>query len=176
MGEVNHWGAWQIEESGLKLHVAPKMELICRELTRTFLAPALAAGGEDPDSAVVWYDLSELQVRPDRSSSTMELYDRGEASGAALRRETGADDTDKPDEAELREWAVRKLLGSPLTAPLVLGEVGLAGAAPASAPDAEGFPEAPAAEGGDRDLPGTQGEPPPPPNGDRPGERAEATT
>jgi hypothetical protein len=110
MGDVNHWGAWQLEEGALKTHIAPVAELICDSLTRGYLQPRLEASGEDPSDWVVWYDMSELALRPDRSTNATEAYDRLELSGEALRRELGFDEDDKPDGDDLKEQALKVII------------------------------------------------------------------
>lgn len=110
MGDVNHWGAWQLEEGALKTHIAPVAELICDSLTRGYLQPRLEASGEDPADFVVWYDMSELALRPDRSEVALEAYDRLELSGVALRRELGFNEDDKPDDDELKEQALKVII------------------------------------------------------------------
>lgn len=106
MGDLNHWGAAQIEESGIKIHITPDMELLCHAFTQGFLYPMLEAGGVErrgPNGGipVVWYDPSELVMRPDRSANAFRAYDRLELSGSGMRRETGLDEADAPDDAEL---------------------------------------------------------------------------
>jgi hypothetical protein len=59
---------------------------------------------------VVWYDLSELAVRPDKSGNAVLLYDRMEIDGDALRRETGFSDEDKPEGEELKEQALKRII------------------------------------------------------------------
>lgn len=111
MGDVNHWGAWQIEEGALKTTIAPDAELIAQALTTGYLQPRLRASGEsDPSRFVLWYDMSELAMRPDKSDDAVLLYDRMELSGEALRRESGFDEADKPAEDELRDQALKILL------------------------------------------------------------------
>lgn len=112
MGDVNHWGAWQLEESGLKTHIAPIAELICDALTRGYLQPRLEASGEDPEAWVVWYDMSELALSPDRSGNATLAYDRLELSGTAYRRELGFDEDDKPTDEELKEQALKVIIHS----------------------------------------------------------------
>lgn len=107
MGDVNHWGAWQLEEGALKTHIAPVAELICDSLTQGYLIPRLEASGEDPTDWVVWYDMSELALRPDRSANALEAYDRLELSSGALRRELGFDEDDKPTDEELMEQGLK---------------------------------------------------------------------
>jgi hypothetical protein len=122
LGSVNHWTAWQLDEGALKTHIAPLAELICDSLTRGYLQPRMAASGEkDIGQWVVWYDMSELAIRPDRSQNAKDTYDRMELSGEALRREGGFDEDDKPDTAELVEQGLKILLRTvPAIAPSAL--------------------------------------------------------
>ena len=110
MGDVNHWGQWQLEESGLKTHIAPIAELICDALTRGYLQPRLEASGEDPAAWVVWYDMSELALSPDRSGNATLAYDRLELSGPAYRRELGFDEDDAPKDDELKTQALKAIV------------------------------------------------------------------
>lgn len=111
MGDVNHWGQWMLEESALKTHIAPDAELICMAVTQGYLQPRLQASGvEDWANWVVWYDMSELALRPDRSDDAFQLYDRLEINGAALRRETGFDESDKPTADELKEQGLKVII------------------------------------------------------------------
>jgi len=111
MGDVNHWGQWMLEESALKTHIAPEAEIICHALTSGYLQPRLKASRvEDWSQWVVWYDMSELTLRPDRSDDAVALYDRLEINGTALRRETGFDESDKPSDEELKEQALKIII------------------------------------------------------------------
>lgn len=124
MGDVNHWGAWQLEEGALKTHIAPVAELICDSLTRGYLKPRLEASGEDPADWVVWYDMSELALRPDRSGNATEAYDRLELSGEALRRELGFDEDDKPEGDDLKEQGLKVIIKTlPSGASAALGQL-----------------------------------------------------
>ena len=101
--DVNHWGAWQIEESTIKAHIEPALEVIAAALTR-ILRKVL----DDPTILVV-FDTSALRLRPNRSKEAMELWDRGEITSEALRRETGFSEADDPEEDERKEWYLRKI-------------------------------------------------------------------
>lgn len=122
-GTANHWSAWSIDESAVKAHILPTVEVICWALTIGYLRPQLVAAGEDPDKWVVWYDASEITIRPDRSASAKDAYDRLELSGEALRRESGFDETDKPSEEELREMMLKILVKQPVNAFEALAEL-----------------------------------------------------
>ncbi|MEH1014628.1 hypothetical protein V6U90_16140 [Micromonospora sp. CPCC 206060] len=106
MTQANHWGAWLTDEATIKYHVESKLELFCAALTQQMLWPALdgAPGVADPRGWIVWYDTSELTQSPDKGADAKDLYGLGELSGAALRRETGFGEEDKPtdEERELR--------------------------------------------------------------------------
>lgn len=114
--DLNHWGLWHVDEQTLTMHIQPMMGAICADITLGYFLPALGAISETGipvvDSPIVWYDSSILQVRPDKSDDTVLAYDRGEASGKALRRETGLSEDDKPTDEELRDWALRKAVNS----------------------------------------------------------------
>lgn len=162
MAGLNHWGAWQVEESGIKIHIAPFAELIAFTLTTGYLVPTLKAEGADligPNGGkiVIWYDPSEITVRPDRSSNTIAAYDRGEAPGRVLRREVGlSEDGDEMNRAEFREWLTRRVaLVDPLAAASLLTSLG--GPSLNSTPDEAGSEEEEStpdesteADGGDR--------------------------
>jgi hypothetical protein len=173
MGDVNHWSAWQLEESAIKTHISSDVETIAQSLTVGYLWPRLRAMGEDPTNLVVWYDTSELSLRPDRSQSAVELYDRMEINGAALRRESGFNESDEPDDEELRDMALRKLVSNP--------QIGFAAIAELTETEeitsvtqqpGEIEPTAPVAEPDDsddvgaRDIPDTRDAPPPTPGVD----------
>ncbi len=111
MSDLNHWNAWAVDETSLKVNIAPDAELISQALTTGYLQPRLKASGvEDWASWVVWYDMSELTLRPDRSDNAVALYDRLEINGAALRRETGFDEADKPTDDELKEQGLKVII------------------------------------------------------------------
>lgn len=188
MGDANHWTAWQLEESAIKLHVAPMAELLCAPVTTGFLHPLLAAEraplvGPNGGQIIVWYDASELTTRPDKTDPAFRAYDRLELSGTALRRETGFGEDDAPDEQELRAQILKRLsntiqLGTYALEQLTGGDAGQTpGGGPVGGPGeppdggdpAAGPTPGPNGEGdggGGRDVPGTRDAPPPPPGPD----------
>src|SRR6266581_4378747 len=84
----------------------------------------MLAQGDDPADWGVWYDASELVLRPDRSQDATDTYDRLELSGEALRREHGFDDSDKPTEDELREIILKKASLQPVNTFQAMDELG----------------------------------------------------
>lgn len=111
MSDINHWNAWISDETSLKVDVAPDAETICQAITTGYLQPRLKASGvEDFAQWVVWYDMSELTLRPDRSDDAIAAYDRLELNGTGLRRELGFDEADKPSDEELKEQALKIII------------------------------------------------------------------
>lgn len=103
-GDMNRWGAWQVEESSIKVHIEPKMDMLADIITREYLVPALG-----DDSLVVTVDTAVLRLRPNRSKEALELNDRGLLNAAATLRETGFDpDTDLMQGDEYTQWLLRK--------------------------------------------------------------------
>jgi hypothetical protein len=127
LGDMNHWGAAQIEEAGIKVHITPDMEMICHAFTEGFLYPTLEAEGRElvgprGGRPVIWYDPSEIVMRPDRSKEAIEAYDRGELSGISLLRELGFSETDQPDEAELDRIIELKRRLNQVTEAIITGD------------------------------------------------------
>lgn len=128
MGDTNHWSAWNLTETAIKIHVAPKAEIVTRGLTLGYLHPVLRSLGEDPlsddgERIIVWYDTSELTQRPDRSALAVQLREMLVISDAATRRETGFDEADAPTDPELEKMVLMKLAVNPQTAAPALKEL-----------------------------------------------------
>lgn len=125
IGDTNHWNAWSIDEAAIKTHIAPLMTIICDALTEAVLRPLLAAvGHRDPDAAVVWFDVSDLALRPNRGEDAIAAFDRGAIGVDTLRRELGFVDQDAPAEtltaAQQRQLAIQLVKAAP-TLVTVLG-------------------------------------------------------
>jgi hypothetical protein len=88
--------AWQVEESGVKLHVVPVLTTVVNAINSGYYEPALERQGLDAFRFTLWFDTSELVQRPNRGADAQWLYDHDQLSGVALRRETGFDDSDAP--------------------------------------------------------------------------------
>jgi len=110
-GETNHFNAWHIEESAVKIHIEPMMTRICDGLTQAYLKPALKALGKDPDRYCFWYDTAPLTVRPNRLQDTLNLYERGLVSAEAVRRAGDyKESTDAPSQEEDNVRFIKELL------------------------------------------------------------------
>jgi hypothetical protein len=104
---VSHWGAWQIEESTIKLHIEPMLDTVCNALTMGYLRPTVSDGVESV-AAFVTYSTERLRLRPDRSKEAFELYDRGLLSPKALFRENGFPLADMATPEEVQTWLLVK--------------------------------------------------------------------
>jgi hypothetical protein len=121
-GTISHWGAWQVEESTIKLHIEPMLDVIVNALTVGYLRPAI-----DDDTALVGYDATALRLRPDRSKEAFELYDRGLISATALLRENGFDADDTPASEEFQHWLLVKIASGSATPEQVQSALGALG-------------------------------------------------
>ncbi|MGA5497713.1 hypothetical protein ACPCSP_25450 [Streptomyces cinereoruber] len=102
LGDVNHWGAWALTSEAIRLGIEPKLATVAHCLTQQWLRPILEDDG-DPEwhRWLVWYDTAPLRVRTNRSETALQAHDRGVISDAALRRETGFEESDAPTADEI---------------------------------------------------------------------------
>lgn len=111
MTDANHWTGWQIEESAVKLSVEPLLGLICNALTQHYLRPAHAAlGVANPERYVIWYDVSELVLRPNRFEQALKMWHEGLVGAAAVLREGGFSEDDAPTTTEQARHLLIKLV------------------------------------------------------------------
>lgn len=102
-GAISHWGAWLVLEDVVSTHLEPPLALICDALTTQYLWPVLVQQGMAIDEArqyVVWYDVSDLVVRPTRSQDAKDAKAAGAISNKAYRTALGFDDSDAPEQTE----------------------------------------------------------------------------
>jgi hypothetical protein len=122
---MNHWGAWQVAEEAITLHIEPLSETVVHALTIGFLNAALRAEGFDPTDVMIWYDTADLRTKPDKTTSAIEAYDRNELSADALLREMGFSPEDAPTPEQKREAVLLSVVrGSPTLAPGILMDLG----------------------------------------------------
>jgi hypothetical protein len=134
--DLNHWTAWQVREETFQQHFQPMVELICDALTTGYLIPALLKAGlsqQEAEKYLVWYDDSDLVVRPDKGETAAALYAENVISAAAYRRETGFAETDAMGDDEYAKRVGLTLLDSTLA---LTGKPGTAtpGAVPTATP------------------------------------------
>jgi hypothetical protein len=110
VGEANHWGAWQIMEGQIKVHIEPLMNRICDALTTAYLQPALRTLKEDPERYVFWFDTAPLTVRPERLKETQELYRDGIVGKETVRLAGNYKNSDAPEPEEDLQKFTRELM------------------------------------------------------------------
>lgn len=105
-GKASHWSAWSIREDVFQGHVQPLIELVCAGLTNTFLKGALAkfsdaelkaAGINDREDVIVWYDASQLVIQPDKGDKMLGLHDRFIVTDEAVATEFGVPESNLLD-------------------------------------------------------------------------------
>ncbi|MEV5047362.1 hypothetical protein AB0N20_22670 [Streptomyces griseoincarnatus] len=93
--------AWALKEEAVTLGVQPRLDTVSHALTTQWLRPLLQADRvKDADRYVVATDTAGLRVRGNRSQTALEVFKAGAISAAALRRETGFDESDAPTAEE----------------------------------------------------------------------------
>lgn len=128
---VSHWGAWQIEESTIKFHIEPMLELICNALTIGYLRPLT----EDTEPFLT-YSTARLRLRPDRSQESIELYDRGLLKSQVVVKENGFSTDQMPDEDEFKLWVLKKIATGSATPEQIQAALSLIGIdLPVAAPE-----------------------------------------
>lgn len=188
-GTSTSWSAWQTDESTLRIHLTPLLQLIASSLTVGWLRPTLESlpltesqRAEIPN-LVIGYDLSRLQIHQDLSGDAQALYDRFEIDAEALRRSTGYSANADPTNEELaRQILLHLVRNDPGLAPYAINalrdEFGIVKLpeAPEIIQPQEGRPpegEPPATTEPSSPVPGERSQdkqtsppPPPPPDGD----------
>ena len=127
-GSVSHWGAWLVLEDVVTTHLEPPLALICDALTTQYLWPVLVDQGmtvEEARTYVIWYDVSDLVVRPTLSADAQALHAAGVLSDSALRDSNGFDDSDAPDTATTQPVEVTLALALIKGAPSLVQDPGL---------------------------------------------------
>jgi len=117
---VKYSNAEFIQSESIRTHVVRRVAAIAAALTCAYVVPAL---GEE---YVVRWDLSDLEIQPDRTDSAIALYDRGEIDGETLRLETGLRKGNPPEGEELlRQLAFHAVKTSPELLPSLAPLLGL---------------------------------------------------
>lgn len=102
LGDSNHWSAWALTSEAIRMGIEPKLATVAYALTQQWLRPLLQAENvEDWHRWLVWYDTAPLRVRTNRAETALKAHEAGVISDAALRRETGFEESDAPTAAEV---------------------------------------------------------------------------
>jgi hypothetical protein len=120
-GDMNHWGAWQIEEASIKAHTEPLLHVITDSLTTGFLRPYLEGTMDEAEARrySIAADTSAMRLRPNRSKEAIELFDRAMLSKQATVRENGFDEDDVMSDEERKQFFTEKVASGSTTPELV---------------------------------------------------------
>jgi hypothetical protein len=126
LGDSNHWSGWLLTSEEVQFVLSPTVATISHALWTGFAREMLAAMGEqNPDDYMVWFDASELELRPDKSTDSRDLHAKDVLSDEAMLRENGFSKEDMPDDAEKKRRFFEKLvLADPSLAPTIFPELG----------------------------------------------------
>lgn len=92
-GDVNHWGAFQIEDMAIRWHCSDDVETIVNALTEYLLKPMLDRA-KSKDEVVVWYDLTDVENDEGEDAVTDAAFGFGVLNGPAYLREKGFEEDD----------------------------------------------------------------------------------
>lgn len=128
MGNVNHWGSWEIKEDEIAMHIVPPVELVVKGLTKTYLHPLLIAAGEPLVSPagnpiIAWYDTGELTVKPDLSVNAELAFRDGVLKQISYLKYLGFEETDLPTSDELAQIIMLRQALAPGAPPEYLEEL-----------------------------------------------------
>jgi len=104
IGDINHWGAWQVDENSFKAHIQPVCQELVDDLGSAYLRPAAREQGTaNWQRVVVGYDAAGIINHPDRAKDAKELYGLRAISKATLRDACNFDDDDAMPDDERAE-------------------------------------------------------------------------
>jgi len=119
-GGMNHWGAWQVEESTYKIFIEPFLGILGDGITHEWYWAVLRAMGEEnPERFVLGWETSGIVSRPDRTGELKDLWDDVLISDDYRRAQAGIPDDAIPTEDEKRR---RELLEMVKVAPTLLAD------------------------------------------------------
>lgn len=108
-GSTNHWTAWLTQEEVVDSHIAPPLATFARGITTEYLRTVLRANGFDEERAekyAIWFDVSGLTVKANIAADAQALFALGLVSEETVRRAAGFDESDAPQDADVREQAI----------------------------------------------------------------------
>ncbi|MCP4897321.1 MAG: hypothetical protein GY906_10155 [bacterium] len=101
LADVNHWTAWQVNESAVTQHVDPTVRLILDSLTTGWFVPLLEASNIDSVGVILWRDLTPAIVPADRTDQHFMALESGVIGFAAARERLGYDENEAPTDEDL---------------------------------------------------------------------------
>lgn len=144
-GGMNHWGAWQVEETTYKIFIEPLLDRVGDAFTEFWYRPVLRAMGvANPENHTLAWDTSGIVARPDSTEDMNWLYTNRLISDDYRRQASGIPEDAAPDDEETQR---RVLLDVVMGAPTLAAD-------PEIGQRLFGFEVAPAAAGVDPEAAG----------------------
>jgi hypothetical protein len=107
---TSSWSGLSIDADFVSRHIEPLGILWASLFTRRVLHPFLEQMGvSDPSRFAVIYDTSEIAAKVDLGKTALELFDRQAISVDSLRRLSGVEEADGPDDTDFVRQVVLKL-------------------------------------------------------------------
>jgi hypothetical protein len=118
--DMNHWSAWNLDESTYKLFIAPLLDRLGDALTEHWYLPVLEAMGvADPERYVLAWNTEGIVSRPDSTEDMNWLYERRLISDDYRRQASGIPDDAIPVEDEVSRRFIESVV---VGAPTLLGD------------------------------------------------------
>jgi hypothetical protein len=129
MADLNHWTAWQVDDTTYEAYIEPLVDVAREALTYGLLRPLLTEEGCPPEVVarlLVNADPSALVRQPDRGKTATEGHKLFTLSDEAWRQANGFSTADAPSDDELRRrLAMARSTLSAEVFTVLLEEVGL---------------------------------------------------
>lgn len=108
--DVNHWGAWLIDQQTYDSYGRPGALEMAADFTAAYFQPALRGDGQaDWDQYLIGVDPADVINHPDRAKDAKSLRDEGLISDSVYREVLGYNDDDAMSDLEYQHWAGRQL-------------------------------------------------------------------
>lgn len=90
VAELSHWGAWAVDESAIKMHIEPLLDVISDGVKVGYFWPALESEGiPDAQTYGIAADTTKLKARPNKAPEAMALAEAGLLKGEKAVTESG---------------------------------------------------------------------------------------
>lgn len=126
---LSHWTAASVDEATVTAYIDPFTTPIIDVLTSQYYRPFLIADGmseEEANRRMLWYDVSQLITRPNRSADADFGLDHMAISDAAWRRIKGFNDDDAPDADErLIRLLLQRASFDPVLSAILMERIGI---------------------------------------------------
>lgn len=124
--DMNHWSAWQVDETTYKVFLEPLLSRLGDPLTEFWYRPILIAMGMEEAEAnrtILAWDTTGIVARPDQTEDLKWAWDQRLISDEVMRNGLGLTEEDAPEEDELRRRALYDLVA---VAPTLLADPSVA--------------------------------------------------